>query len=166
VSANAHQRHKNQSDRDRDAFSLRSVHWCAVAEVSGGNAELAAKKKGQMTKAISTIEAEAAEHDSFCSTTTIAALLLLAAKFPHRQFNSAELSVLSGVGRNTMSQIKNAKDTLFSLGTCTGQRLDTWLAKHPRLQARIMNSSPRRFAMQRGVRNSYLFRLSVSHRRE
>jgi hypothetical protein len=84
-----------------------------------------------MTKAVSTIETEAAEHDTFCSTTTIAALLFLAAKFPHRQFNSAELSVLSGVGRTAMSQIKNAKDTPFSLGKCTLQRLDAWLAKHP-----------------------------------
>ena len=30
-----------------------------------------------------------------------------------------------------MSQIKNASDTPFSLGKCTLQRLDTWLAKHP-----------------------------------
>jgi hypothetical protein len=84
-----------------------------------------------MTKPATTIEAEAAEHDSFCSTTTIAALLFLAAKFPHRQFNSAELCVLSGIGRTAMSQIKSAKDTPFSLGKCTLQRLDTWLAKHP-----------------------------------
>jgi hypothetical protein len=46
-----------------------------------------------------------AENDSF-STTTIAALLFLAAKFPHRQFNSAELCILSGIGRTAMSQIK------------------------------------------------------------
>lgn len=78
-----------------------------------------------------TIEAESAESDSFCSTTTIAALLFLAAKFPHRQFNSAELCVLSGIGRTAISQIKNAKDTPFSLGKCTLQRLDGWLAKHP-----------------------------------
>ncbi len=84
-----------------------------------------------MTKSATTIEAEAVEHDSFYSTTTIAALLLLAAKFPHRQFNSAELCVLSGVGRTAMSQIKNAKDTPFSLGKCTLQRLDAWLANHP-----------------------------------
>jgi len=88
-------------------------------------------KEKPMTKAVSTIEAEAAEHHSFCSTTTIAALLFLAAKFPHRQFNSAELCVLSGVGRTAMSQIKNAKDSPFSLGKCTLQRLDAWLAKHP-----------------------------------
>ena len=42
-----------------------------------------------------------------------AALPFLAAKFPHRQFNSAELCVLSGIGRTAMSQIKNAKDTPF-----------------------------------------------------
>lgn len=84
-----------------------------------------------MTKTAATIELEAAEQDAFCSTTTIAALLFLGAKFPHRQFNSAELCVLSGVGRTAMSQIKNAKDTPFSLGKCTLQRLDVWLAKHP-----------------------------------
>jgi len=74
---------------------------------------------------------EAAGGGLFSDTTTIAALLFLAAKFPHRQFNSAELSVLSGVGRTAMSQIKNAADTPFSLGKCTLQRLDGWLAKHP-----------------------------------
>ena len=84
-----------------------------------------------MTRTAATIEPEAPEQDAFCSTTTIAALLFLAAKFPHRQFNSAELCVLSGVGRTAMSQIKNAKDTPFSLGKCTLQRLDAWLAKHP-----------------------------------
>ena len=72
-----------------------------------------------------------AESDLFSSTTTIAALLFLAAKFPHRQFNSAELCIVSGVGRTAMSQIKNSQDTPFSLGKCTLQRLDTWLAKHP-----------------------------------
>lgn len=72
-----------------------------------------------------------AESDLFSSTTTIAALLFLAAKFPHRQFNSAELCVVSGVGRTAMSQIKNAPDTPFALGKCTLQRLDRWLAKHP-----------------------------------
>ena len=84
-----------------------------------------------MMKPATIIEAEAVENNSFCSTTTIAALLFLAAKFPHRQFNSAELCVLSGIGRTAMSQIKNAKDTPFSLGKCTLQRLDAWLAKHP-----------------------------------
>jgi hypothetical protein len=71
------------------------------------------------------------ETDSFSSTTTIAALLFLAAKFPYRQFNSAELCILSGIGRTAMSQIKNAADTPFSLGKCTLQRLDAWLAKRP-----------------------------------
>ena len=61
----------------------------------------------------------------------IAALLMLGAQFPHRQFNSAELCVLSGVGRTAMSQIKNASGTPFSLRKCTLQRLDRWLAKHP-----------------------------------
>lgn len=84
-----------------------------------------------MSKQSSTNLIEAAGSGSFSSTTAIAALLFLAAKFPHRQFNSAELSVLSGVGRTAMSQIKNSSDTPFSLGKCTLQRLDAWLAKHP-----------------------------------
>ena len=84
-----------------------------------------------MMKNASTNLVEAAGSGSFSSATTIAALLFLAAKFPHRQFNSAELSVLSGVGRTAMSQIKNASDSPFSLGKCTLQRLDTWLANHP-----------------------------------
>lgn len=83
-----------------------------------------------MTKQRSSHSVELAEHDAFSSTTTIAALIFLAAKFPHRQFNSAELSVLSGIGRTAMSQIKNTQDTPFSLGKCTLQRLDAWLAKH------------------------------------
>ncbi len=84
-----------------------------------------------MRKEAITNRVEAARSGSFSSTTTIAALLFLAAKFPHRQFNSAELCVLSGIGRTAMSQIKNAPDTPFSLGKCTLQRLDAWLAKHP-----------------------------------
>jgi hypothetical protein len=84
-----------------------------------------------MMKQASTTGIEAAGGGSFSSTTTIAALLFLAAKFPYRQFNSAELCVLSGVGRTAMSQIKNVSDTPFSLGKCTLQRLDAWLAKHP-----------------------------------
>jgi hypothetical protein len=82
-------------------------------------------------KSASTIEPPTAQQDDFCSVTTIAALLLLGAQFPHRQFNIAELCVLSGVGRTAMSQIKNARDTPFSLGKCTLQRLDVWLANHP-----------------------------------
>lgn len=83
-----------------------------------------------MTKQAITNRVEAEGSGSF-SSTTIAALLFLAAKFPHRQFNGVELSVLSGIGRTAMSQIKNAPDTPFSLGKCTLQRLDAWLAKHP-----------------------------------
>src|SRR5438046_9400904 len=50
-----------------------------------------------------------AEQECSFSATTIAALLFLAAKFPYRQFNSAELCVLSGIGRTAMSQIKKAR---------------------------------------------------------
>jgi hypothetical protein len=84
-----------------------------------------------MSKQVTTDRVEAVGSGSFSATTTIAALLFLAAKFPHRQFNSAELCVLSGIGRTAMSQIKNAADTPFSLGKCTLQRLDAWLARHP-----------------------------------
>jgi hypothetical protein len=84
-----------------------------------------------MPKPAPTSDLEMADEEAICTTTTIAALLLLGAQFPHRQFNSAELSVLSGIGRTAMSQIKNARDTPFSLGKCTLQRLDKWLAEHP-----------------------------------
>ena len=84
-----------------------------------------------MPKAAPTPDLEIADADTICSTTTIAALLMLGAQFPHRQFNSAELCVLSGIGRTAMSQIKTARDTPFSLGKCTLQRLDRWLARHP-----------------------------------
>jgi hypothetical protein len=65
------------------------------------------------------------------SVTACAALLLLAEKFPHRQFTTLELTVLSGLGRTALSQIKNAPDTPFSLGKCSLRRLDEWLADHP-----------------------------------
>jgi len=84
-----------------------------------------------MTKQASAPDIETTDGEAICSTTTIAALLLLGAQFPHRQFNSAELCILSGVGRTAMSQIKNAADTPFSIGKCTLQRLDKWLAEHP-----------------------------------
>ena len=71
------------------------------------------------------------ESDSPSTSTTVAALLFFAAQFPHRQFNSAELSILSGIGRTALSQIKNAEDTPFSIGKCTLRRLDEWLARHP-----------------------------------
>lgn len=69
--------------------------------------------------------------DALSSATTFAALLFLAEKFPHRQFNTSELSLLSGIGRTAMSQIKNAPDTPFSLSKCTLRRLDAWLDRHP-----------------------------------
>lgn len=83
-----------------------------------------------MAKSTSNKQLAQAEYETSFSATTIAALLFLAAKFPHRQFNSSELCVLSGVGRTAMSQIKNAADSPFSLGKCTLQRLDEWLARH------------------------------------
>jgi hypothetical protein len=76
-------------------------------------------------------EPETNADDVLTSATAVAALLFLAEKFPHRQFNSAELSIVSGIGRTAMSQIKNATDTPFSLGKCTLRRLDAWLERHP-----------------------------------
>ena len=70
------------------------------------------------------------------SVTACAGLLLLAERFPHRQFNTLELSVISGLGRTALSQIKNAKDTPFSLGKCSLRRLDEWLAAHPSFKQR------------------------------
>ncbi len=71
------------------------------------------------------------EDETLNETTAFAALLFLAEKFPHRQFNATELSIISGVGRTTMSQIKNSQDTPFSAGKCTMRRLDEWLSAHP-----------------------------------
>ena len=84
-----------------------------------------------MPKTATPPKPRAEDTDSLCSSTAIAALLFLAVQFPHRQFNSAELCILSGIGRTAMSQIKNSDDTPFSLGKCTLRRLDEWLAKHP-----------------------------------
>lgn len=75
--------------------------------------------------------AQPADESPLDSVTMFAALLFLAEKFPHRQFNSVELSLLSGLGRTALSQIKNASDTPFSLGKCSLRRLDAWLAAHP-----------------------------------
>lgn len=85
-----------------------------------------------MSKAAAVKEVESAEEeDAMSSATTFAALLFLAEKFPHRQFNASELSLLSGIGRTAMTQIKNSEDTPFSLGKCTLRRLDGWLRRHP-----------------------------------
>ena len=74
------------------------------------------------------------ETETLNDNTTFAALLFFAERFPHRQFNATELSSISGISRTAMSQIKNAPDTPFSLGSlgkCSMRRLDDWLAAHP-----------------------------------
>jgi hypothetical protein len=76
-----------------------------------------------MAKQASNNAVAQAEQDCSFSATTIVAPQFLAAKFPHRQFNSSELCVLSGIGRTAMSQIKNATDSPFSLGKCSEQYL-------------------------------------------
>jgi hypothetical protein len=71
------------------------------------------------------------EADSLASITDLLGLFFLAEKFPHRQFDTSELAVLSGLGRSMISRIKNAADTPFSGGKCTMRRLDCWLRRHP-----------------------------------
>jgi hypothetical protein len=61
----------------------------------------------------------------------IVILLLLVEKYPHRQFNGTQLSIISGIGRTAMTQIRKASDTPFSMGKCTPRRLDAWLERHP-----------------------------------
>jgi hypothetical protein len=101
-------------------------------ECSRGDGDLHDSPEGKiMRKGMPSQEIGETDEDLLNSATTLAALLLLAEKFPHRQFNSAELALISGIGRTAMSQIKNAPDTPFSLGKCTMQRLDSWLASHP-----------------------------------
>jgi hypothetical protein len=65
------------------------------------------------------------------SANEFAGLFYFAERFPHRQFTSAELSIISGFGHTAISTIRNAADTPFSLGKCSLRRLDAWLEKHP-----------------------------------
>ena len=60
---------------------------------------------------------EQAVEDSLSCTTTVAALLFLAEKFPHRQFNSAELSIISGIGRtaDVADRTENPRATRFRI---------------------------------------------------
>jgi len=87
-------------------------------------------RKGNMSKRQPEI-LERPTDDGLSSAIAIAGLLYFAEKFPHRQFTSAELSIVSGIGHTAMSQIRNADDTPFSLGKCTLRRLDAWLENHP-----------------------------------
>jgi hypothetical protein len=73
----------------------------------------------------------AADEGSLASANHLLALLFLMEKSPHRQFNTSELALLTGLSRTTISQIKNAPDTPFSAGKCTPRRLDAWLQAHP-----------------------------------
>lgn len=71
------------------------------------------------------------DEGNVASVNQLLALLFLAEKSPHRQFNTSELALIAGLSRTTISQIKNAKDTPFSAGKCTPRRLDIWLRRHP-----------------------------------
>ncbi len=73
----------------------------------------------------------AKDEGTFASANQLLALLFLAEKSPHRQFNTSELSLITGLSRTSISQIKNAPDTPFSAGKCTPRRLDIWLRRHP-----------------------------------
>lgn len=73
----------------------------------------------------------AEEADPLAAISDLLGLVFLAEKFPHRQFDTSELAVLSGLGRSMISRIKNAADTPFSGGKCTMRRLDCWLRRHP-----------------------------------
>jgi hypothetical protein len=57
-----------------------------------------------------------------------AALPFLAAKFPHRQFNSAELRVLSGVGR-TAFPMRGAKALSGEVRSHAGRKRELQLAE-------------------------------------
>ena len=71
-----------------------------------------------------------AEQDCSFSATTIAALLFLAAKFPHRQFNSNELCVLSALDARPCRRSRTPPTRRFRLENAR-YRADGWLAKHP-----------------------------------
>ena len=68
----------------------------------------------------------AEDEEALTSATTFAALLFLAEKFPHRQFNAKELALLSGIGRTAITQIRNAPDT-----RAPAKRTATWVQVPP-----------------------------------
>jgi hypothetical protein len=76
------------------------------------NIDSARNKEGIKMKSKSAKQHPPIENDSF-SSTTIAALVFLAARFPHRQFNSAELCILSGIGRTALSQGLSNSEQLY-----------------------------------------------------
>jgi len=85
------------------------------------------------------------------SAIAIAGLLYFAEKFPHRQFTSAELSIVSGIGHTAMSQIRNADDTPFSLGKAHCADSNAWLENPSRLQA-VVSAPAKRPAFAEGRR--------------
>ena len=85
-----------------------------------------------MSKNSTLLEPDHAEDEGELGTANrLLALLFLMEKSPHRQFNTSELALITGLSRTTISQIKNAPDTPFSAGKCTPRRLDIWLRRHP-----------------------------------
>ena len=115
---------------------LAKWHWRGVADVFSRTQNGPDKKKRTQRRNQPPLRTRNGKQNTFCnlsfaklehSTTTIAALLLLAATFPDRQFNSAELCV-SGIGRTSISQIKDAKDP-FSLGNSRSSALMPWLCE-------------------------------------
>ncbi len=67
---------------------------------------------------------------------SILLLFLLAYIVPQYRFTGTQLSILMGIGRTAISQIKNEPDTPFSLSKCTVKQLDAWLETHPSYKQR------------------------------
>jgi hypothetical protein len=111
---------------------VKSVHWHAVALPFRRTVFCTHPKEPQMSKTAAPPEPDRVEDEGFvASTNQLLALLFLAEKSPHRQFNTKELALITGLSRTTISQIKNVTDTPFSAGKCTPRRLDNWLRRHP-----------------------------------
>ncbi|MDB6175564.1 MAG: hypothetical protein JWL59_4875 [Chthoniobacteraceae bacterium] len=70
------------------------------------------------------------DEDDIKDPLLIFALFQLASKFPDRRFTGAQLSILMGIGRTAISQIKNEPDSPFSLSKCTMKKLGRWLDQH------------------------------------
>jgi hypothetical protein len=110
---------------------LAKWHWRGVADVFSRTQNGPDKKKRTQRRNQPPPRTRNGEQNAFCnlsfaklehSTTTIAALLLLAATFPDRQFNSAELCV-SGIGAPRFRKSRTRKTPLLAR-KFTVQRLD------------------------------------------
>ncbi len=89
-----------------------------------------------MVNTISPTNPDPDDDDEIKDPSKIFALFLLAMLMPQHQFTGTELSVVMGIGRTSISQIKKELDSPFSLSKCTVKRLDAWLDKHPEYKQR------------------------------